>query len=492
MATKTFFALLAVAALVPSWAGREAGPDANPENGVVLIELPESRRAGIVLAFRQVEDQKEVLILTAYYEVLQEFVKNQQQEVPVRFYGSPTRFRAEIVDQWIDMDEDLALILVRDRNVPSTIRPLPLGDVDSVSRQSPVVAIGHRVSGGKEEWRSDDGKVTQPVGLRITFSGSWSDRGFLGSPLLNSQGEVVGLVTDVSTTGNLGNAKNVDLVRGFLRGKRIEVPYLAAVPPGLNVRRNPKDGLKYVWIPPGRFMMGCSPDDKECSDDEKPPHQVTITKGFWIGQTAVTVGAYKRFVAVEGLDVEPRSGYGLANDSSLPVENLPVVGATWNEAQDYCKWAAKRLPTEAEWEYAARGGSTGVTYGPLDEIAWHAGNIGFSSSPHQGGEKKPNEFGLYDMLGNVWEWVNDWYDPTYYSNSPTQDPTGPAIGSLINFPVGGALQCRVLRGGLFSDEPKDAPKDAPKPVRVSARDMREPTDSGSDFGFRCASDMPPH
>jgi formylglycine-generating enzyme required for sulfatase activity len=167
------------------------------------------------------------------------------------------------------------------------------------------------------------------------------------------------------------------------------------------VRVSPKDGLEYVWIPPGTFMMGCSPGDVECNRDEKPAHQVTITRGFWMGQTPVTVGGYKRFAGSTGRKMPhaPNFNKGWAN------ENMPIVDVSWKDATAYCGWVGGRLPTEAEWEYAARGGSTEARYGNIDEIAWYNKNSG--GRTRDVAQKRPNGFGLYDMLGNVEEWVSD-------------------------------------------------------------------------------------
>lgn len=268
-------------------------------------------------------------------------------------------------------------------------------------------------------------------------------------------------------------------------------------PAGAASRANPKDGLKYVWIPPGKFMMGCSPSDSQCDAGERPAHPVAITRGFWMGQTEVTVAAYKRFAAATGkrLPREPSSSGKLLNpgwgDSAMPMVNV-----TWYEAQAYCSWAGGRLPSESEWEYAARAGSAAALYGGLDQIAWYAdnsgkqhvdsgklaneGNIEFLNSLNDNGNdmhhtalKQPNAFGLFDMLGNVWEWVNDWYDPNYYQHSPSQDPPGPPMAEE-----------RVMRGGSWND--------FPWVVRVSGRSGVFPAYLNNNLGFRCAGNIFAH
>ena len=185
---------------------------------------------------------------------------------------------------------------------------------------------------------------------------------------------------------------------------------------------NPKDGLTYIWIPPGSFMMGCSPGDTKCFDEEKPAHRVEISKGFWIGETPVTQEAYQRVTG--------------SNPSKFKGPQRPVEMVSWEDAQRYCQEVGMRLPTEAEWEYAARAGSTASRYGKLAEIPWHRENS--QGQTHSVKGKQPNAWGLYDTLGNVWEWTADWFHENYFARNEARDPNGPKDGTY-----------RVVRGGSW-------------------------------------------
>ncbi len=167
----------------------------------------------------------------------------------------------------------------------------------------------------------------------------------------------------------------------------------AQTPKPGDVKTNGKDGLKYVWVPAGKFTQGCSPGDKECYLDEFPTRDITLTRGFWLGQTEVTQAAYQKIAK--------------DNPSVFDGPDLPVDMVEWEDADYYCSQVGGRLPTEAEWEYSARAGTKGSRYGNLDDIAWYWKNSNFTTHPV--GQKKPNAFGLYDMLGNVVEWTYTWY-----------------------------------------------------------------------------------
>jgi len=209
-------------------------------------------------------------------------------------------------------------------------------------------------------------------------------------------------------------------------------------------------GMSFVFVPPGEFRMGTSLDDADIIAremekpdasqflDEAPVHTVIISKGFWLGRTEVTQGQWHRLMG----DKPGPAAYWQRPDW----ESLPVVSVSWDMAQEFLarlnqrdKQFRYRLPTEAEWEYAARAGSTATRPVPVEQLgdyAWFIRNSG--DVPHPVASRKANAFGLHDMLGNVWEWVNDRYDPDTYTRATRTDPTGPAQGTS-----------RVRRGGSY-------------------------------------------
>ena len=266
-------------------------------------------------------------------------------------------------------------------------------------------------------------------------------------------------------------------------------------------------GMPFVLVPAGEFMMGSdeSPESlaqtwpgyerKRFTDisDEAPVHRVRITRPFYLGRTEVTVGQFRRFLEASGYIPESIAdgtgayGYNPAYDPAATArgdafegrnqryswrnpgfaqdDNHPVVNVTWNDAVAMAGWLSRteghvyRLPTEAEWEYAARAGTRTRYYsGDAPESLTGVGNVfdadaapnwkkwtAFALAGHDGhaftapvGSYAPNGFGLYDMHGNAWEWTADWHDDHYYATSPVDDPKGPATGSV-----------RVRRGGSW-------------------------------------------
>ncbi len=219
-------------------------------------------------------------------------------------------------------------------------------------------------------------------------------------------------------------------------------------------------GMEFVLIPAGEFLMGCSDGDSECDDSEKPQHKVKISKPFYLGKYEVTQGQWEK---VMGANPSYFKNCGV----DCPVENV-----SWNDVKQFIqklnadgRKGKYRLPTEAEWEYAARGSDTLTNrksrYGNPDEIAWYDKNSG--GTTHPVGKKKPNAFGLYDMLGNVWEWTEDWYGN--YQNGSETDPKGPESGLL-----------RVLRGGSWGFIVESA--------RALNRGSNIPNNRDIFFGFR--------
>jgi formylglycine-generating enzyme required for sulfatase activity len=255
-------------------------------------------------------------------------------------------------------------------------------------------------------------------------------------------------------------------------------------------------GVEMLLVPPGEFVMGMSVGDPDAMDDERPAHRVTISQPFYLGRYELTQGEW---VGVMGYNPsyfqEANFAIRVAPDAEARMAELVAEGHTKEEAQalvsagdlvesDANRWPLEtvtpadvepflrrtglRLPTEAEWEYACRGGLREPRYGELDEIAWYTGNS--EQSTHVVGSKLPNSLGFHDMIGNVWEWCSDWYGSDYYTDCEggVIDPTGPGAGDF-----------GVARGGSWDHVPANC--------RSSFRENHfMPDPRITDFGIRVA------
>jgi formylglycine-generating enzyme required for sulfatase activity len=224
------------------------------------------------------------------------------------------------------------------------------------------------------------------------------------------------------------------------------------------------DGAPMMLVPRGEFTMGSNASFAH----EQPSHLVTLD-AFYMDKYEVTVGQYAKFLEATGLGAPP--DWKVMNQPSH--QNRPVVNISWSDANRYCRWAGKRLPTEAEWEKAARG---------TDERMYPWGNVRLDRLRANHGketwenhaslatvgslEAGQSPYGIHDLAGNAWEWVSDWYDKDYYERSPSQSPNGPEQGAA-----------KVLRGGSWYSNPGY--------LRSTYRFSLPPSSRDSDFGFRC-------
>ena len=251
-------------------------------------------------------------------------------------------------------------------------------------------------------------------------------------------------------------------------------------PDEMQIELAPEIFMIFVRVPAGSFLMGSLPNDKLASDDEKPQHELYLDE-FWMGKSPVTNQQYRAFVKASGH--KPPRGW---NNIQYPggESEHPVVTINWDDARRFCEWASQvsgeriHLPSEAEWEKAARGGLSGKKYpwGDENPVCSQGADNGAQFSACSGrtisvGSFCANDYGLYDMSGNVWEWVSDWYDTDCYANSPSNNPSGPSAGEY-----------RVLRGGSWYCYDFY--------LRSANRVRYNPDYAGYDFGFRCSRSLP--
>ncbi|MCC2676900.1 MAG: hypothetical protein K0R58_3847 [Ramlibacter sp.] len=253
--------------------------------------------------------------------------------------------------------------------------------------------------------------------------------------------------------------------------------FAQAQPMGLNFTNS--IGMEFVSIPAGTFQMGAGPSDREATISEKPQHRVTIGKPFHLGKFEVTQTQWEAVMGSSPFTLDRSNPYyslpGMAARMRRP--QVPAT-VSWNDAQEFIQRLNRkeghtryRLPTEAKWEYAARAGTTtAYSYGDdsnqLERYAWFGEDFA-TGSAHPVGQKLPNPWGLHDVHGNVWEWVQDWYSDSYYGSSPAQDPRGPQSGTS-----------KVVRGGSWHQTATS--------WRTSFRKPYAPDYRGISIGFRLA------
>jgi formylglycine-generating enzyme required for sulfatase activity len=258
--------------------------------------------------------------------------------------------------------------------------------------------------------------------------------------------------------------------------------------------RHKVTGIHLVLCPAGSFMMGSPANEKDRGKDETQ-HKVTLSRPFYMGKYEVTVGQFEKFVKAKRFKTEAEAGDGgyvyadgkwqSRADASWKKpyfsqgEGNPVVLSSWNDARKFCEWSGLSLPSEAEWEYACRAGTqsrffSGEADNKLGEYAWYSENsgVGQEQGTHPVGQKKPNDWGLYDMHGNVWEWCQDWYGEYPKGSVTNTNPVGPTSGVS-----------RVIRGGGWGSSAGIC--------RSAIRSWRRPSSRIYDLGFRVALQVPP-
>ncbi len=362
-----------------------------------------------------------------------------------------------------------------------------------------MVQNGAAVSyvGRNQQWyiptTKTDGLVNTVRDDRILVDVIGLSRGTSGAPLISRAG-IVGLIIDAEQA--VAQAVTMDRLERVLTNYG-EFSYFFGGDNNVPLSTTPTPEM--VTVPGGTFTMGCASEarDGDCEDDEKPAHEVTVD-AFYMSVHEVTVGQFMAFIEDSGYrtdtdkegwsyiwtgsSYEKKDGVNWKCDVSGDIRpqveyRHPVIHVSWNDAVAYAEWLSQktgqnyRLPTEAEWEYAARGGERGAKDNHLysgsntiDEVAWYDGNSG--GQTHPVGQKKANQLGLYDMSGNVWEWCADWYGE--YPAAAQRNPTGPGRGSD-----------RVLRGGGWISSPQYC--------RAANRDNGNPDARSGYVGFRVVS-----
>lgn len=236
---------------------------------------------------------------------------------------------------------------------------------------------------------------------------------------------------------------------------------------------NPKDGAILVWIPSGDFVRGSDNDDPDAKQEEKPQKKVSL-EGFWMYKNLVTVAQYEKFCKATGRQMPEAPDF----NPGWGKKDHPIVNVSWEDADAYCTWAGSQLPTEAQWERAARGDEARKYPWGNDfdsNKLWcsiqEAKDAGGTAAVFRTNRVNISPFGIRDMAGNVFQWCADWWEEGYYANAPTANPTGPISGTA-----------RVLRGGSWFNNTQAT-------FRTTNRVRASPQGRETNRGFRAV--MPP-
>jgi len=376
----------------------------------------------------------------------------------VNFYSNPdVAYMGNVIAMDGGNPKGLALLLVQGE-LPKGIAPLVLNSNTTIKGGEPISLIGFPRAIGVA-WAVVTGVLAGQKGLDLIVTGATIQEGNSGGPIF-LEGNVVGVLTELQN--NFGIAVPSSITQMALKGWGIG-----------DIRSGPqkvteKDESPMVLVPAGKFTMGVSSE----------AHEVFL-KNFYIDQFEVTVERYESF-----LKETNRAAPKFWNDVQMERDSKkPVVGMFWDDAKAYCEWTGKRLPTEAEWEKAARG-TDQRPYPWGHEYPYRENNIanfrkyeGEVKNVYLGVEdvgtyrhaKSP--YGAYDMAGNVTEWVHDWYGETYYQSSPRENPQGPSQGTM-----------KVTRGGAWNT--------VNYTVHSAYRWPEKPHTRSNSIGFRCAKDGP--
>jgi len=412
------------------------------------------------------------------------------------------------VSGWLasDQEKDFAVLKVQGKELPT----VSLDSLQSVKVGQLVFALGSPLgmeqtfTNGMVSSLRDGSEVDKPELPKVIQHTAFISPGNSGGPLFDEQGRVLGINTfNVVGGQNLNFAIPIDYVKPELGSTDVKPLPVAG---GIRVRQ--KDGMKMVYIPAGTFMMGTSDaqiqemlrDNPGWSagwfNDEKPVHEV-YTDAFYMDEHEVTNAQFQKFLEdnpqwrKDRIDRKYHNGdylrYWNGMDYPAGEADHPVVYVSWYAAAAYAQWVGAKLPTEAEWEKAARGGLAGKRYPWGDTITHDDANYSGTGGRDRWEGTSPvgsfpaNGYGLYDIAGNVWEWCADEYNSGYYSQSPKNNPIGPGTPILfVSNDFTNVTSSRVVRGGTWGDYDLIL-------LRCADRIYGEPATTYYLHGFRCCS-----